>query len=452
MKKKAVFLLTAAFMAGSLSACGSNSGQETQAAQRQEAAAGAQEQKEDTSDSIELVFAWWGNQVRNERTQAILNMYSEENPGVAFDGQFSEVADYWKKIATAAAGHTMPDIMQMDYKYLQQYVDSNLVIDLKPYIDNGAIHVEDCNEDVLNSAQVNDGIYAICNGINAPMLAYNKTALDQAGIEVKDNMNMEEFYALCKEVHEKTGYKTNIAYNNDDNYIEYFLRGKGVIMFDDGKMGGTADDYTDFFKIYEKGREEGWLIDASVFAERTIGAMEQDCMVYGSSPDTMSWCAFVYTNSMSSLENVAPEGVEIGITTWPSDDPVKSNYLKPSQFFSITIDSKNPDECAKVIDYITNSVECNNVLLGERGIPLSAKVAEAIAPNMGESNQKVIRFINEVVSPNSSKVNPPAGNGASEVNDMLNKLEEKVCYGQMTAEEAGQQLFTEGCEILSSKK
>lgn len=79
-------------------------------------------------------------------------------------------------------------------------------------------------------------------------------------------------------------------------------------------------------------------------------------------------------------------------------------------------------------------------------------MADAISPNMDETSQEVIKFINEVVSENSSQINPPSADGSSEVNDLLNKLEESVCYGQMTAEDAGQQLFTEGSKIMESKK
>jgi len=165
----------------------------------------------------------------------------------------------------------------------------------------------------------------------------------------------------------------------------------------------------------------------------------------------MSWCVFQYTNQLTAFRNAAPEGVEVGLTAWPSPDPVKSDYLKPSQFFAITKDSANPDEAAKVLDFITNSVECNNILLGERGIPLSSAVAAAIAPNLDETSQEVIAFINDVVSKNSSQINPPAPDGTSEVNNLLNKLEEQVCYGQMTAEDAGNQLFAEGTKILQSK-
>lgn len=450
MKKKIALLLAASLAAVSLSACQSSSGPaDTQAAGTQAAA----ESKETAAsgDGSELVVAWWGNQVRNERTQAILDLYSEQNPGVAFDGQFSEWADYWNKLATAAAGHSMPDIVQMDYKYIKQYVNNDLLVDLTPYIENGTINVADCNEDVLNSGKVGDGIYAICNGINAPALMYNKTVLDEAGITVKDNMTLDEFVDLCKTIKEKTGYKTNLAYNNNEIFVEYYLRANDVVMYEDDKLGGTAEDYISYLKLYEDGIKDGWVVDPSIFAERTIGSVEQDPMVYGSSPETMSWCTFQYTNQLTAFRNAAPEGVLIGLTTWPSPDPVKSDYLKPSQFFAITKDSANPDEAAKVLDFITNSVECNNILLGERGIPLSSAVAGAIAPNLDETSQEVITFINDVVSKNSSQINPPAPDGASEVNNLLNKLEEQVCYEQMTAEEAGNQLFTEGTKILQSK-
>lgn len=455
MKRKLALLLTAAMTAASLAACGSSSASGDTAADTTAAAeTGASETAESTdgsnSGSANLVMAWWGNQTRNERTQKIIDLYSEQNPGVAIDGQFSEFNDYWQKLATAAAGHSMPDIVQMDYKYLNQYVTNGLLVDLTPYVEDGTIDTADCNQDVLNSGSVNGGLYALCNGINSPALLYNKTLLDENGITVKDNMTLDEFIDVCKEVYEKTGYKTNLCYNQNEQWIEYFLRADDIVLYEDGKLGGDSyEPYADFFKLYEDGLKDGYVIDPSVFAERSIGSVEQDPLVYGSSPETMSWCAFAYSNQLTATVSAAPEGTEIGLTTWPSADPKKSDYLKPSQFFAISSDSKNPEEAAKILNFITNDVDCNNILLGERGIPLSSKTAEAIAPNLDETTQKVITFVNDVVSANSSQVNPPSTNGASEVNDLINKLQEQVCYGQLSAEDAGKQLFEQGNQIMA---
>lgn len=457
MKKKMALIMAGLMALGSLTACGgSKTSSETpaasQAASSEAGSAGttAADSGAASGDSVNLIFSWWGNQTRNERTQAVLDMYTEQNPNVTFDGQFAEWADYWNKLATASAGHALPDIVQMDYKYLEQYVSNNLLVDLTPYIESGVIDVSNVDEGILNSGKVGDGIYAICNGINAPALLYNKTLLDENGITVKDNMTTDEFMDLCREVYEKTGYKTNVAYNNGDNLIEYTMRANGEILFEKDKLGVASPESLEaFFNYYETGMKEGWHVDPSIFAERTIGSVEQEPLVYGTNPETMSWCAFYYSNQLTAMMNAAPEGMEIGMTTWPSADPVKSDYLKPSQFFAVTVDSKNPEEAAKVLNFITNSEECNNVLLGERGVPISSVVADAIAPQMSEGDQEVIRYINEVVTPNSSTINPPAPDGASEVYDLIDKLEERLCYGEITAKEAAQELFEQGNKIMA---
>lgn len=457
MKKKMALIMAGLMALGSLTACGGGSKTSETPAASQAASTDTGSQAADTQaasaasgDSVNLIFSWWGNQTRNERTQAVLDMYTEQNPNVTFDGQFAEWADYWNKLATASAGHSLPDIVQMDYKYLEQYVSNNLLLDLTPYIESGAIDVSNVDEGILNSGKVGDGIYAICNGINAPALLYNKTLLDENGITVKDNMTTDEFIDLCREVYEKTGYKTNVAYNNGDNLIEYTMRANGEVLFEKDKLGVASPESLEaFFNYYEIGMKEGWHVDPSIFAERTIGSVEQEPLVYGSNPETMSWCAFYYSNQLTAMMNAAPEGMEIGMTTWPSADPVKSNYLKPSQFFAVTVDSKNPEEAAKVLDFITNSEECNNVLLGERGVPISNVVADSIASQMSEGDQEVIRYINEVVTPNSSTINPPAPDGASEVYDLIDKLEERLCYGEISAKEAAQELFDQGNKIMA---
>lgn len=447
MKKKLAVLMAASMLAVSLVGCG---GSKTDAPAADGTAAGTE--AEAAGDGGDLVFAWWGNQVRNERTQQMLELYSEQNPGVTFDGQFSEWNDYWKKLSTAAAGNSLPDIVQMDLKYINQYVKNGLLVDLTPYIEDGTIDVSNCNESVLNAGKVGDGIYAICNGINAPGLLYNKTVTDAAGVTIKDGMTLDEFIDISRTIHEKTGYKTNILYTSNEIFCEYLLRSKGIVMYGDGALGGTAEDYADYFALYRQGLDEGWLCEPAVFAERTIGSVEQDPLVYGSSPDTRSWCMFQYTNQLTAARNAAPEGDEIALSTWPTPDLEKSNYLKPSQFFAITTQGSNPDECAKVLDFITNSVDANNILLGERGIPLSSEVADAISPQMDETSQEIIKFINEVVSPKCSQVNPPQPDGYAEANEVLNRMEEKVAYGELTPEEAGKVFFEEANAALAAKK
>lgn len=455
-------MAAAVIMAAGLTGCSGSPAKEqqdtTQAAQSTTGQE-SRETKETTTEAdkksgekTELTITWWGSQQRAELTQEALSLYEGENLGVTFDGQFLSGADYWNKLATSAAGHTMADVVQMDKAYIKQYVDNGMLVDLQPYVDSGVIDLKNVDKTVQEFGKIGDGLYAVCIGVNSPALLYNKTLLTENGIEIRDNMTMEEFLEICRQVNEKTGYKTNLQYNNGTSWLDFFLRSKGEYLFGDGTIGASKENLTEYFNLYKMGIDEGWLINPSVFAERSIGQPEQEPLVYGSDPSNMSWCAFYFSNNMNAVTNAAPEGMEIGITTWPSDDAVKSNYLKPSMFFSVSVDSSQPEEAAKLIDYWTNSVECNKILLGERGVPVSSAVAEAIASDMSESDQKVVDYINNVVTPKCSMVSPASPNGATEVYDVVYKMEEKVCYEEITPEAAAEELLNQGTKILQSKQ
>jgi multiple sugar transport system substrate-binding protein len=68
---------------------------------------------------------------------------------------------------------------------------------------------------------------------------------------------------------------------------------------------------------------------------------------------------------------------------------------------------------------------------------------------LDEINQKVVKYINTVVAPKSSPVNPPSPNAANEASRLLGSLREQVCYGKITAEQAAPQFFTEANKILA---
>jgi ABC-type sugar transport system, periplasmic component len=440
MKKKIILALVGLTAALSLMACTANKDQETtQGTERETTAPSAEE-------NVSLSFYWWGNQVRNERTGNLLNAYTAANPNVTFNPEFAEWDSYWNNLATRSAGNELPDIIQMDYKYLAQYANNGLLVDLTPYIEDGTLDISNVSADIIDAARVGDGIYALCNGINAPSLVYDKAITKEAGVEIKDNMTMAEFIEVSKTIYETTGVQTNMAYGNGDNFIEYFARSHGYVLFEEGKLGVPDESiFRDYFQMYVDALEEGWHVDPSIFVEITPGSIETDPML---SKDT--WSMFVYSNQISAISSASPD-LDYGITTWPADNVKMANYLKPSQFFTISSNCENIEEAVKVLNYITNAVEANEILLAERGIPISAEVAEAIKPLLGAVDQAAFDYVNGVVTETSSKVNPPSAEGSGEIQSLLNQLVEAVCYGQKTPEEAAAEIFTRGNEILAEK-
>ena len=394
-----------------------------------------------------LNVAWWGNQTRNDRTQAVLDLYTKEN-GTTFDVTMNNFGDYWTTMATASAGGQLPDVLQHSTTYIQQYVDNGLLLNLDPYIESGALDVSNIGESILNLGRINDGIYGICVGTNGLACLYNKTVLDEAGLKINDLTTMDDFLALCKEVYEKTGYKTDLGYGTE-NFLPYVIRGLGKSLFVDGQLGVTAEDMAYFYGLYERGVKEGWLLGGDVFASLVAGSVEQNPMVYGSDPSTMSWCAFNWTNQMVAMQAAAPEGMTLGLTTLPSADPVKSNYLACSMYFSISANTAEPDEAVKFLNYFVNSVDANKILLGERGIPVSSVVGDAIVDDLDDVTKQVVAFVNNVVVPNSSPTPAADPDGASEVHAANRELVEQISYGAISAEEAAQMFIDTATEILN---
>lgn len=401
-------------------------------------------------ETIDLRVTWWGNEVRNEKTQAALALYSEAHPEVLIDGQFSEWTDYWHELSIAAAGRSLPDVLQMDYAYLNQYTEHNLLLDLTPYVAEGSLNLSAAQETVVASGQVDGKLYAVATGINAPALVYNKTVTDAAGVTVKDNMTLDEFVDLARTIYVNTGYKTNYACGVGHNILSTYLRGNGRILYEDGRLG--VDDPTEFepfFAVYEQGHLEGWHIGAEVFAKIPAGSVPQDPLVAGTQPENSSWSVLCWSNQYMAYAAAAPAGVELKLTTQPTENPGRSNFLKPSQFFAVAANSPNQETAVDLIDYWTNSVAANEILLGERGVPLSQTVSAAITSQLSPADQEVLTFVNEVIAPNSSPLNPPDPSGSFEVAALINTLVEQVAGGQLTATDAAETLYREGNEIMA---
>lgn len=401
--------------------------------------------EETKSGATALGFAWWGNQPRNEATQKAIDIFNQQNPDLTVSTQFFLWDDYWNKMATSAAGKSLPDVIQMDYSYIKQYTDKGQLLDLTPYIENGMLDVSDIDDNILEMGKLNGGIYGIASGVNGPALFYNKTLLDNLGIKLEDNMTLDDFIVIAKKVKAESGYSANLI-DLYSLYIDQYTRARDI-MIQGQKLGGaSAEDYLPYFQLERESVEEGWQLSPDI---ATAGnSIEQDPMVYGSSPETMSWCKINGSNLLAAYQSAAQEGIEIGMTTVPSENPKKSNYLKPSMLFSISATTRNPEEAVKLLNYLINSSDFYSIMLADRGIPASAKIAAEIQTKLSKEDQTVTDYVNQVVTPNCSPLGAPNEDGYNEQADLLRKIDQKVQYGEMTPQEAAEEYFTKGNEIF----
>ncbi len=409
-----------------------------------------------SAGEVVLGFGWWGNQVRDAATLDAMALFTENYPNVTFNPNAQNWTNYWPLMSTSAANNDLPDIMQQDYAFLEQWAAAGDLLDLTPYVESGALDLSDLSENIVNTGKVGDGLYAICAGVNAPSLVYNKTLTDSMGITVPDNITWDQFAEISRQIYAARGIGVYYGEGNSENPLTYYARGLGhqALWTAEGVVP-TAEEMTGYYARLINCVAEGWLYDTDRIAGVNTNDIAQNPLVYGATDDVRTWATFCFSNQLLAFQKAATaDGIELGITNWPSDNPVASNYMKPGQFFSVTTDTKNPDLAVAFLNYLINDPQGNIKLRAERGIPANSAVAAEIADAINEIDPSYGTAVNYLafVENNSSPIFPPLPAFAGTANDdVIKRLSDEALLKnpEYTAEELAQDFVDSTNEIAA---
>ena len=403
-------------------------------------AGGANDSKNTEDGKVTISVYWWGNQVRNDLTQKAINLYMEEHPDIIINAEFADWSGYWDRLSATAAGGNMPDIVQMDYAYLESYVSNGLLTDLSPYIESGAIDTSDIPDSVLASGIVDDSVYGISLGNSAIMMAYDKDITDKAGVEIPLEVTLDELYAIGEEIYEKTGVAT--YFDGGINMLKMIARNNGSYMFDELAAGDDTSARR-FFDEVQRFQDAPFAISPDILVEKNADIVELKPILDGT-----SWNDFCAVNQYVAVCNAA--GKDLGMLMYPkTDDSVaEAMYLQPSQYFTIAETSEHKEEAAAFVDWFINSEEANLILMGERGTPANTEVAAALAENVDERTKAVFDFMDKV-SEIAVPLDPPDPQGRGEIEAILKSTVEDMRAGALTPEEATEEFVARAQQILN---
>lgn len=438
MKRVLSLTLASLLSVSLLAACGAPAASAPETSGSSQAASGGT-----ANEPVVLRVSWWGSQARTDGTVAALDAYTAENPNVTFEYEFSDWGGYWDKLSTQAASNSLPDIIQQDYAYIAQYQAKNQLASLDEFISSGVINVADVPKSILDSGVIGGQLYALCAGMNAPTIAYDKAVVEAAGVTIPDQMTFEEYEAICQTVYEKTGVKS--TYPVGDTYIAYVSRDFGKKMFDYEKNQLACDESV-VLQYFQKAKDtinQPWHLSMEIMTEKNADDIETKPIVDGS-----TWTDFLQSNQVPTLAQTA--GKELGMTMNPISTGAtgQNMFLKPSMFFSITESSKNKEQAAKVLDFLTNSTKAQDCLKAERGVPISTKIAEYIKPTLPAEQQSAFDYV-AMVGQIATPIDPPNPPGFSELRKLCSDLTDQVRYGEISPEDATAKFMTDGNAILA---
>lgn len=392
-------------------------------------------------DQVILRIAWWGSDKRHEYTQQVIDLYKKKEPNVKIDVEYASFDDYWKKLAPLVAANQLPDIVQMDISYISQYAKNGQLEDMTPYL-NKTIQVGDVAESVLQTGVIEGKQFGIPTGVNVLGYQYDPALLGQTGIEIPDNWTWDQYLELTK----KTS-ASNLYFDGSmaaDVFFHYYLRTKGLSLYKpEGNALGYDDDqlFVEFFGGLADSIKNGGAPSPEI-TNQTKGILEESQIVKGKQIGEWQW-----SNQYVALQQVVNRPMVLAPMFGPNME--KGIYMQPTMYWSVASRSKAKEEATKFIDFWVNDPEANKLIKGERGVPISSKIKEVVAPELSEATKQVFDFVAEMEL-KASPMSPPPPAGSPEVISTLADYVEQINFGQMSPEDAAVKFRSDANSILSN--
>lgn len=397
----------------------------------------------DKPKDVTLRIAWWGGQPRHDYTMKVIEMYKAKNPHVTIEMEYANYDDYWKKLAPQAAANELPDIIQIDTQNYSQYAGRKQLADLTPYLNN-QIDVSDISQNAIDGGKLGEGLYGFNLGVNALGFNYDPALLKKAGIDsIPENWTWDDYVGMAAKAKAAGLFIDNGM--RPEVFFGYYLRTFGKTLFNaEGTGLGYEDDklFTDFFGMLSKLVIDGAVPSPDVLAQ--IKGAEDSHLVLNQGIGVWQW-----SNQYVGLQQVANRPLAIAPMVGP--EMTKGLFLKPSMFFSVSEHSKVKEEAAKFISFFVNDIEANKLILGDRGVPVSSKVKEALKEVSTEAQIQVYDYVAWAEN-NSTPMDPADPIGSAEVFKSLTSLAEQMNYNKIKPEDAAKKFRDEATSILKKNK
>jgi len=410
-----------------------------------------------TGAAVNMHVAWWGSQNRHDRTIKVLEMFMQENPNVKLTWEFAAFNDYWTRLTTQAAGGNLPCLIQHDYQYIGDWVKRGLLMPLDDYIANGTINTEDVDPAYIDGGRLGpeNQVFAISLGTNSQSLILDTAKFEEAGVEIPaPEWTWTEFEQLITQLHDKLGtYGMSTALTDNQVFKLWVKQNGGTLYNEEGTALGYEDDqiFVNYFNMLKGWQDKGLIPTREFEVSQGDVGIEDNIFVRGEAP-----MMYAHSNQIVAVQSAAGER-EITPLPFPKqegENPEPGNYLKPSQFWSITAGcpKEQADVAAQIINFFTNDLEANDILGAERGVPISSAVQEYLKPKVDPAQQKTFDLLAYIEEHHSELDAPDPPNSRQVIDEVYVPIMDQMLYGQMSPEDGAKQFREQANAILGANQ
>lgn len=133
-----------------------------------------------TAQDTTLTYMLWSPDQAEIEASAIA-AFEAANPGVKVDVQAMPPSDYWPRVSALAASGDLPDVMAMSSGFVQEWANAGNLQDLTPLI--GDASLDGYFRSAVEIGNIGGAQVAFPQNWVAPVMYYNRTAFDAAGLD-----------------------------------------------------------------------------------------------------------------------------------------------------------------------------------------------------------------------------------------------------------------------------
>ncbi|WP_420112851.1 ABC transporter substrate-binding protein [Pseudactinotalea sp.] len=377
-------------------------------------------------------FAWWGSTPRHEMTEAALELFRAEHADIAVTTEPAEFSAYFNRLATQTAADDAPDVITLGGAYVAEYAQREALLDLGEVA--GVLDLSSMDETTVTNGQVEGVQYAATTGVNALAVLTNPEVFEQAGVELPDDRtwSWEEFEDIAERISAATpdGVYGSAGTLTHDS-IDCWARQRGEALYTpDGQLGLDVETLAALFETSKRMTETGAAPPATVLTEMDGLPNEQTLLGTGRAAMMLTW-----SNALASMSDAS--GADLLLLDLPGETPQPGLWLQSSQYYAISARSAHPEQAAALISFLLTSPEAAAITRTDRGVPTSAAIREAIAPELNDREQAEVDYIDYQSGKDLQQlVIGPAG--STEVAGITTRLLSEVVFGNLTPAEAAQ--------------
>lgn len=172
-----------------------------------------------------LRYTWWGNPDRAERTEQAVALFEKQHPNISVQTSFSGYDAYKQKLAVQATGGDAPDVMQLDYRQIDQYASGGVLLDLAKQ--KAVLRTSEIDSGLLATGRVDGTQYAIPQGQGTETVVYDVKTWKASGVPLpKQGWTWDDWADAMRALKKKTGQPGATDPGQNEDAFEVWLRGQ----------------------------------------------------------------------------------------------------------------------------------------------------------------------------------------------------------------------------------